>query len=189
MSDIVNANITVNLKEGSFSISGSELFVEKNKEIVFKFIENNKDTNIKKTSIGINTPSVLPIQKEETKQNNNPNPNINDIKKYIESGIYHIDDNDGKISILQKIPGSNKAEKIKNIALLVLYAKNENINGKELIPQCEKHSCYDSKNFATIFKKEKTNFIRKGNGSSWTLELTQPGKKAVVELLEEMVNA
>jgi hypothetical protein len=31
--------------------------------------------------------------------------------------------------------------------------------------------------------------IRKGNGQSWTLELTQPGEEAAIELLEGLANA
>ena len=90
------------------------------------------------------------------------------------------------MSILKKIPGKSNAEKIKNIALIVSHVKKDKVVGSSLIPLCEKHNCYDSKNFATIFTNEKTNFIKKGKGQSWYIELTLPGEQAAVELLEEM---
>ena len=110
------------------------------------------------------------------------------VDKYIKAGVYHIDGEDGTISILKKIPGNSNAEKMKNIALIVLYIRKEKIAGKEIIPICEKHACYDSTNFSSTFKNEKTNIIRKGSGQAWTIELTQPGETAALALLEEMAN-
>ena len=53
---------------------------------------------------------------------------------------------------------------------------------------CEKNECYDSKTFATILGKEKINIVKKGSRKKWTIELTIPGKKAAIKLLDEMVN-
>ena len=77
---------------------------------------------------------------------------------------------------------------MKNIALIALYIRKGKVPGKEIIPICEKHACYDSANFSSTFKNEKTNIIRKGTGQAWTIELTQPGEAAALALLEEMAN-
>ncbi len=184
MEEIKNASISINLNEGNVNISGSEEFVEKNMETVFSFVkESIENTNIPKKGIKSKAPEikdvvVSPVEKDDTE--------IED--KYIKAGVYHIDSEDETISILKKIPGNSKAEKMKNIAMIVLYIKKGKIQGKELIPICEKHACYDSTNFSTTFKNEKTNMIKKGTGQTWTLELTQPGESAAQALLEEMAN-
>lgn len=187
MEEIKNATISINLTEGNIVISGSEEFVEKNMETVFSFVE--------RTSKSEYIPNKL-MQQKEDRGGETPIPEKNVITegttpiamdKYIKAGIYHID-SEGSISILKKIPGTSNSEKMKNIALIVLYIRKEKIMGKEIIPICEKHSCFDSANFASIFKKERTNIIKKGNGQSWTIELTQPGEEAALALLEEMAN-
>ena len=184
MEEIKNASISINLNEGNINISGSEEFVEKNMETVFSFVKDNiKNTNISKKE---NKNKTTEIKEVST---NIKEKEIDDIEdKYIKAGVYHIDSDDETISILKKIPGGTKAEKVKNIALIVLHIKKGKIQGKELIPICEKHACYDSSNFSSTFKNEKTNIIRKGTGQTWTLELTQPGEKAALALLEEMAN-
>lgn len=188
MEEIKNATISINLTEGNIVISGSEEFVEKNMETVFSFVE--------RTSKSEYIPNKL-MQQKEDRGGETPIPEKNvitegtapiAIDKYIEAGVYHIDGEDGTISILKKIPGNSNAEKMKNIALIVLYIRKEKIAGKEIIPICEKHACYDSANFSTTFKNEKTNIIRKGSGQAWTIELTHPGETAALALLEEMAN-
>ena len=99
-----------------------------------------------------------------------------------------MDAGSGDISILKKIPGNSKAEKMKNIALIALYVKQGKIEGRDLVPLFEKHACYDSSNCTKIFKSELTNMIYKPNGKKWTVELTQPGQEAAIALLEEMAN-
>ena len=161
----INSSISISLRDGNITISGSDTFVEKNKQAAFDFVERN-------LALFPTTPPATPAESD----------------KYIEAGIYHIDPDDGTISILKKIPGNNKSEKTKNIALIVLYIKKGKVPGKDIIPICVKHACYDSSNFSSIFKNEKTNIIRKGSGQNWTIELTQPGEAAAINLLEEMVN-
>jgi hypothetical protein len=129
------------------------------------------------------------LQNQNSSIKNNTEENIIGKDKYIEEGVYHIDALDGSISILKKIPGNSKAEKTKNIALIVLHIKKEPIHASLIIPLCEKHNCYDQANFSSMFKNEKTNIVRKGSGKAWTIELTKPGKEAAIKLLEDMVNA
>ena len=82
------------------------------------------------------------------------------------------------------VSGITKGRKTKETELIeVPYMAVSNV-----IPICTKHACYDSSNFSSIFKNEKTNIIRKGSGQNWTIELTQPGEAAAITLLEEMAN-
>ena len=188
MEEIKNATVSINLTEGNIVVSGSEEFVEKNMETIFSFVERvnkrvyapKKVAQPKEDCRGETTISEEAITTEETTPIT--------VDKYIKAGVYHIDGEDGTISILKKIPGNSNAEKMKNIALIVLYIRKEKIAGKEIIPICEKHGCYDSSNFSSVFKNEKTNIVRKGSGQKWTIELTQPGEKTAIELLEEMAN-
>ena len=188
----INSAISINLRDGNVTISGSEAFIEKNIQIAFDFVERNlhllSATSSEAKAVfrpdetHLNSSSIV----AETTDSNSPYDVENE--KYISAGVYHIDKEDGTISILKKIPGSSKSEKTKNIALIVLYIRKGKVPGKELIPICEKHACYDSTNFSSIFKNEKTNIIRKGTGQNWTIELTQPGRTAAIALLEEMAN-
>lgn len=186
------ATVSINLHEGSIVISGSEDFIEKNMKAAFDFVEKNLSV----APTVINAPAVpavanpltsFPIANTAMPEPANVTSASSD-DKYIKAGVYHIDADDGTISILKKVPGDNKAEKTKNIALIVLYIRKGKVPGKEIIPICEKHACYDSSNFSAIFKNEKTNIVRKGSGQSWTIELTQPGETAALTLLEEMAN-
>jgi hypothetical protein len=181
-------SISVNLNDGSIIISGSEEFVERNKKDVFEFVERNFNTS-QKNRKKINTPM------ETSESSKEPEQVCEEIQafeeqntdKYVQAGVYHID-SEGSIAILKKVPGNNMAEKTKNIALIVLHIHKGKVLGKDIIPLCEKHGCYDKKNFASIFKREKTNIVKKGSGKNWTLELTRPGEMAAIELLEEMAN-
>lgn len=186
MLEATNANIEINLNEGNIKISGSEEFVEKNMSQVFDFVKNTY-LSFNKSQIKQDDTSIKEASQEHFVQEIENHDKLSD-DKYIKAGVYHIDADDNSISILKKLPGNNKAEKIKNIALIVLYIRKTKIQGKEIIPLCEKHACYDSTNFSSIFKNEKTNIIRKGSGQTWTIELTRPGEEAALALLEEMAN-
>lgn len=174
----MNSLIKVNLKEGSFIISGSEEFIEKHKEDLKEYVSSNSNTYLISETKSC----------EETKQEKIMECEAEDVNKYIKAGIYAVDKEDGTISILKRIPGKNNSEKTKNIALIVLYAKgkDEKIQGSEIIGLCEKQKCYDSGNFAAIFKRDLNNFIMKGKGQSWTLQLSIPGKENAEKLLESM---
>ena len=134
------------------------------------------------------------IEQEETEMvNKNENKKeylAKEQDKYINNGIYAIDNEDGTVTILKKVPGKNNSEKTKNIALIVLFAKGEDtrIQGSEIRKLCEKQKCYDAKNFASTFKRDMSNFIMKGKGQSWTLELSIPGRDNAKELLESLCN-
>lgn len=187
-----NASVSINLHEGSIVIAGTEEFIEKNMKMAFDFVEKNisvisRTTDDYSASATFNAMVPVIAEKKESAEASNAT-GVSADDKYIKAGVYHIDSDDGTISILKRIPGENKAEKTKNIALIVLYIKKGKVSGKEIIPICEKHACYDASNFSSTFKNEKTNIIRKGSGQSWTIELTQPGEIAAYTLLEEMAH-
>lgn len=187
MEETKTASISVNLNDGSISISGSEGFIERNKEDVFSFVEKNIRSSHKPSIAAVKFENSSNAPTRNAAQDPPTNITVSD-DKYVEAGVYHIDGEDGLISILKKVPGDNKTEKAKNIALIVLHIRKGKVTGKDIIPICEKHNCYDSANFSAAFKNEKTNIIRKGTGQAWTIELTHPGEQAAIALLEEMAS-
>lgn len=189
MEEIKNASISINLSEGNINISGSEEFVEKNMEAVFSFVE--RANNIKKTKTKESSQaSFEPAQKAEANDKaQNDSEIATDKDKYKKLGIYSVDAEDGTISIHRKIPGSNNAEKMKNVALIVLYEKGEPVEGSALKALCEKQGCWDKSNASAIFERDIVNFIKKKKSKQkWTLELTIDGENSAVELLEGMIN-
>ena len=186
MEEIKNATISINLTEGNIVISGSEEFVEKNMETVFSFVE--------RTNGGICLPKKTAPQVEEPNKDSVVDKTDNlesktEKDKYKKLGIYSVDAEDGTVSIHRKIPGGNNAEKMKNVALIVLYEKGEPVQGSTLKALCEKQGCWDRNNSAAIFEREIKFFIKKKiSAQKWTIALTIDGEQAAVELMERMIN-
>lgn len=186
MEEIKNATISINLTEGNIVISGSEDFVEKNMETVFSFVE--------RANTSVYTPKKTVLSKDDIKEEADVitadiNEQASDKDKYKKLGIYSVDAEDGTISIHRKIPGSNNAEKMKNVALIVLYEKGEPVQGSTLKALCEKQGCWDKNNSAAIFEREIKLFIKKKiSAQKWTIALTIDGEQAAVELMEGMAN-
>lgn len=176
MADEKNFSIAINLSEKSFSINGSEAFIEKYLNELKTYI--NED--IKTLSKPIKTTDIIKPPATQTTP-------VAKANKYIENGIYYIDEQTGEIKILKPVPGTTKAAKAKNVAMILLYAKNDEMTGSEIIPHCEEQACYDMANFSAIFKKKDGCLIRKGSGANWSIKLTIPGRKAAEEILESMV--
>ncbi len=186
MEEIKNASISINLSEGSIVISGSEEFVEKNMENVFSFVEHaNQYTYLTIPQKAPNTDNV----KDEIVVKTDNVEQQTDKDKYKNLGIYSVDSENDTIYIHRKIPGNNNAEKMKNIALIVLYEKGEPVEGATLKTLCEKQGCWDRSNSSSIFEREMKLFIKKKiSAQKWTIDLTIDGEKAAVELLEGMIN-
>ena len=93
----MDTTITVNLKEKSFTISGTEEFVEKNIQELKDFITMNMkyEENVMEEN-GLKKEKSISITEEQD--------------KYIKHGIYAVDSEDGTVTILKKIPGKNNAE-------------------------------------------------------------------------------
>lgn len=170
------SEISINLTEKSFVIRGSEEFIERNQEKLKEFVIENSVIQSIIPETKMMTTAMDSVKEEKTAD------------KYILGGIYSVDEEDGTVTLLKRIPGRSNSEKTKNIALIVLYAKNERIRGSEIRGLCEKQKCYDSKNFAGVFKRDLENFILKGKGQAWTLELSIPGRENAEKLLESMLN-
>ncbi len=130
-----HATVSINLHDGSIVISGSEDFIEKTMKVAFDFVEKNLSLPA--------TPSVLTTLAATNQSEHNSKEDIVNLEsnntalvpsddKYIKAGVYHIDADDGSISILKKVPGDNKAEKTKNIALIVLFIKKEKFKERKL---------------------------------------------------------
>ena len=181
MSEYKLPNIKFNYKDGKFSISGNEDFVNQHLNIILEFIKDNNLVKYQSDNKQINNSDISNVDTNTSFDEH--------IQKYIDAGIVHID-KEGNISILKNIPNKNNADKLRNITLIYLFLKKGNANGNDnnLKKICDKNECYDSKTFATILSKEKINIVKKGSRKKWTIELTIPGKKAAIKLLDEMVN-
>ena len=189
MEEFKNASISINLYEGNINISGSEEFVEKNMEIVFSFVERANGIKKAKTKESSQVSSESNQKSEVNVESQFDDPNDSDKDKYKKLGIYSVDALDGNISIHRKIPGRNNAEKMKNVALIVLFEKGEPIEGTTLKALCEKQGCWDSSNASAIFERDIVNFIKKKKSKQkWILELTIDGENTAIELLEGMIN-
>lgn len=174
-----NFEITVNLKETSFSIKGTEDFVDRKAK---EFIEIMKELDLN-LSPAIENNGLEPSVVERPIANLIEQENI--CQKYIDAGLISLDGD--QVYILRQVPGKTNAVKMKNVALITLYALNKDIEAKSIIQNCVKLNCFDSSNFSSVFKNDKSgNFVRKGKGQSWTLSLTIPGKETAVQVLEEM---
>ena len=178
----------MNLKEGSFSVTGSEEFVGQQTKDFFELVKqmnlsfNNKQVEVEQVQRALS----LPLAQSEVQ------PSVTGNDKYIKGGIFSIDASTGEVRILKRVPGGSKAAKMKNVAMIVLYAKGNNpISNDEVKVLCEKQACLDKPNFAKAFSSDMDGFIKKGKpqSQSWTLELSLPGQETAEKLLEEMLNA
>ena len=183
MEKIMNSKIFINLKDGIFSISGSEVFIEKNIEHIKDYIKNNYNSfcNTEMIKVSDNTIKLS----DELLVNNDSDKK----QKYINAGLFHIDKEKNEIKILKRVPGKSKAEKAKNIAMMLLYIKNTEMSSSEIIPYCVEQACFDQKNFAATFKKLDGYFIKNGKGQGWSLALTIPGREKAEELMDNIINA
>lgn len=93
---------------------------------------------------------------------------------------------DGKIQILKDIPGSSKANKTVNVALLLAFANQlqniATVGYSTIRDVCGVHACLDSTNFSKILKDQKELFIISGPSGNQILALTVPGKRKASEL-------
>ncbi|KGG54587.1 hypothetical protein [Lactobacillus sp. wkB10] len=165
------SKIELDLSSGSFSISGTEAFINNHLEGIENFISKNKHVS-------------------DSEKQNYDNHNFTKKDKY-ESTIYKLNQKNKSIEILKPIPGKNKSERMKNVTLITLYAKEhtENIRSaerREIAKLCLKGGCLDSHNMKNVLKKYKKLFILKEDKSSWSVELTTDGEIAAKKLLKEM---
>jgi hypothetical protein len=100
---------------------------------------------------------------------------------------------DGKLKIIADMPGSSKAEKTRNVGLVLLYGHH--LQGADQIPSelireaCTDHGCFDSANFASHLKALKDRIVMNTKaGGGYDVKLTAPGRKAAKEFVESLNN-
>lgn len=101
------------------------------------------------------------------------------------------DVHDGRLKIIQNMPGGSKAEKTRNTALTLLYGEylsgNETISAEQLKGSCIDQGCYDPSNFASHLKGLKERVVLNPKpGGDYTIKLTAPGRRAAHELVTEL---
>lgn len=171
------SEIYINLKEKTFSIKGNANFVKDSFE------------SIRGIVVALKNEPELNENEQDTKLVIKDSEKVNEkLDKYIKAGIYSIDEN--KVILHKRIIGKTNAEKMKNIALIAIYAKNDKLQSSELKELCERQACYDANNFAAIFKRDIENFMVKGKSQSqsWEIDLTVGGREKAEEILESMMN-
>ncbi len=181
-----NAIISVNLRDRIFTISGSEIFVQDNKDSVCAFVERNmsfKQLNPSKENTELEEQNNFVSHESEEL----PKPDFT--TKSVNAGLYSLDSDDDSVLIhMKKISGST-SEQIRKIALIILYArKNELLSSSDLRKYCIKYDCYDGNHTASIFENNRVNFIKKNVSTrKWTLKLTPSGIDKSKEVLDEMM--
>jgi hypothetical protein len=165
--------------------SGSEEFVstkinefKKEIELILKKIVEETSSSSKEISPVENTHQL-------SDPTNNPFPRVLEFDK---DGSFHI-----LLRILDKNFGKKKSEKIKNIALIFLWASHhtgiESVESKTLRLYCKNKNLIDS-NFAKIIaNNDYIISIGEKNSSNKSLKLSDPGKEVAEKLLTELNEA
>ncbi len=100
---------------------------------------------------------------------------------------------DGKVQILQGIPGNGKAGKTMNAALLCLYANelqgNTEVGFDTIRDLCQAHGFLDGSNFAATLKDAKEYLIVTGSSRRLMAKLTVPGRKEAQRLADGLKTA
>lgn len=177
-----NYAIEVNLSTRSFSISGDRAFVQSHYQELANLVQQAAPNPLSASQPSDVSGAPDSAATEPQRQS----AHSADATRYIEYGIYYIDDETGLPVIQAAVPGDNMREKMKNVAFILLFAtRNAPLSASYLKEQCRRQSCLDANNFSKAFEKDRRNFIKKGRAGSreWTLELTVPGHKAASDLL------
>lgn len=173
------AKVHISLRDGILELQGSEEFVASQ----LKFLEPLIKDSFKASPAQSNAPSNT-SGNDSSPSNSAPGGGAQGLSSY--DTVFA--DADGKVQILKTLPGSNKATKTINGALLLAFANS--LKGSETTPYsdvrdlCSAHACLDSGNFSKTMKAQKEHFIVTGTGSGQTIRLTIPGKKKAKELAD-----
>ena len=158
------ANIKIQLNQFLVEVSGSE-----------EFVKNQYEELVKKCHF---------YERMECNSCCSSNFKQEDSSKGVVESVYDKDDLEnffsieevGVVSINMPVPGNNKAERIKDLILLIGYAKkNEWVPFAAIIEECKRQGCWDSKNFATYVKQLDSNVMISGKGKNKSVRLTAVG--------------
>lgn len=169
------AKIRISISEGLIEIEGAESFVSSQTAILHPFIESI----FKSRGLGSDQgrPGGLPTDPPAPE-----GPEQNGSTKY--QNI--IEESDGTIHILKAVPGSNNAQKMVNVAMLLALGYSSigttSITSNTIRSACKTQACLDASNFASTIKEQNNLFIITGSGRSWNLKLTLPGKQQAEQL-------
>lgn len=186
LNEAAGTAIGLSLSEQSFFVKGSEKFVEDNAKKLLSIIKAAYHPPSQTASNGgvDNAASQIPVSEDRPDQ---PLPTL--IQRAVESALIRFD-RDTKLPAMQKtVPGKNKREQMRNVALILLYAADDALPASYLRNQCKQQSCFDSNNFSKAYETDREHFIKNGRPGSkdWTLELTIPGKKAAEDLISQTI--
>lgn len=178
----MSCRMQINLTELSFELEGERDFIEDHYSELLD--------HLKKADTGLRTGTLSAKLMTESTTGRNATRVASGLERYIEAGVFYIDDETTLPVIQAAVPGNNKREQMRNVALILLFAANGSVNSTYIKEQCERQSCLDSANFSKAYETDRRNFIKKGKAGSrdWSLELTIPGKKAAEDLLESIVS-
>lgn len=100
--------------------------------------------------------------------------------------VFHIEGNQCSI-IVDELKERTRSRKQVKLALLegvkeLLESGEATITKENLVELCKKYDAYDSPNFATHMKKQRSLFLAKGD--NWSL--TKPGEKRAAEVVKEL---
>lgn len=97
-------------------------------------------------------------------------------------------EDDGAVTINMAVSGNNKAEKIKNVALLIGYARKDDwIPTSVIAKECKRQGCWDSGNFASYVKQCEPLIMIRGKGSNKCIKITVSGIKMAEERAKMML--
>lgn len=177
------SSISVDLANGTFSIHGQEDFVQKYFEILLPVVQKEQGNGS-----GIKKPSVQ-LKPEKPYQQQGMPADDGLVTRCIERGLFYFDDSTGLPFLQARVPGNNKRERMRNVALVLLRAASEPLESSYIKEQCRLQSCFDGPNFSKAYEMDKRDFIKKGKTGSkdWTLQLTVPGKETSEALINRML--
>ncbi len=180
-----DAKLHLSLEDGTFEISGSELFVsqqiENFKEIILEALRTRRCQDSEDFDLGLKSPpEAMPLPEDEQVGN------VNNDKKF--DRVLHIEDKE--VKIIKRIPGENNAKKTLNTALIYLWAKRStgtnSVSYQEIRDICSEQGCLDSSNFSSTLKNAREYIIVDGKrrSSDKVCKLTLPGVEQAEGLLE-----
>lgn len=169
-----NAKVHISLRDGVLELEGSEDFVSKQLTTLQPLIQKAFE----------NAPPPAPASHaKHGQENSGSGTTLSDYENLFAEA-------DGKVQILKTLPGSGKAGKTANAALLLAFANslmgNETTPTKDVRDVCSAHACLDKSNFAQTLKNQNQHLIVTGSGSALSIKLTVPGKKKAQELAAEL---
>lgn len=173
------SSISLDLTKRSFTISGSEEFVSARLAQMLELVST------------ATSPSI-PSSEPKTIMPDSFDRDDASLKDQCETaGIFYLDQETGLPVLQERVPGENKREKMRNVALLLLYGAEKPIEAAYIKEQCRRQSCLDTGNFSKAYEMDKRNFIKKGKAGSrdWTLELTIPGIKTAESLIQAILES